>query len=56
MTYVELHAKSFFSFGAGASHVHELLTQAADLGMPTLALTNTKVSNAQSIPESFRGA
>ena len=30
--YVELHAKSFYSFGLGASHVHELLAQAKEYG------------------------
>ena len=30
--YVELHAKSFYSFGVGASHVHELLTRAKEYG------------------------
>ena len=38
--YVELHAKSFYSFGMGASHVHELLSRAVDLGYPALALTD----------------
>ena len=46
MTYVELHAKSFFSFGLGASHVHELLAQAAEFGMPALALTDTNLCGA----------
>ena len=46
MTYVELHAKSFFSFGLGASHVHELLTQATEFGMPALALTDTNLCGA----------
>ncbi len=27
VTYVELHTKSFYSFGEGASHAHELLAQ-----------------------------
>ena len=30
--YVELHAKSFYSFGVGASHVHELLAQVKEYG------------------------
>ena len=30
--YVELHAKSFYSFGLGASHTHELLAQAVEYG------------------------
>ena len=46
MTYVELHAKSFFSFGLGASHIHELLTQVAEFGMPALALTDTNLCGA----------
>ena len=46
MSYVELHAKSFFSFGLGASHVHELLAQAAKFGMHALALTDTNLCGA----------
>ena len=38
--YVELHAKSFYSFGTGASHVHELLAQAEEYGYSALALTD----------------
>ena len=41
--YVELHAKSFYSFGTGASHVHELLAQARDYGYPALALTDSNL-------------
>ena len=44
--YAELHAKSFFSFGEGASHVHELLAQAAAHGYSTLALTDTNLCGA----------
>ena len=44
--YVELHAKSFYSFGEGASHVHELLAQAKGYGYPTLALTDTNLCGA----------
>ena len=44
--YVELHAKSFYSFGVGASHAHELLTQAKDHGYPALALTDTNLCGA----------
>ena len=44
--YVELHAKSFYSFGAGASHIHELLTQAKEHGYPALALTDTNLCGA----------
>jgi error-prone DNA polymerase len=45
-TYVELRAKSFYSFGEGASHVHELLTRAADLSYPAFALTDTNLCGA----------
>ena len=41
--YVELHAKSFYSFGLGASHVHELLARAKEYGYPALALTDTNL-------------
>ena len=41
--YVELHAKSFYSFGLGASHVHELLAQAREYGYSALALTDTNL-------------
>ena len=44
--YVELHAKSFFSFGVGASHAHELLAQAKDYGYSALALTDTNLCGA----------
>ena len=44
--YVELHARSFYSFGVGASHAHELLTQAKDHGYPALALTDTNLCGA----------
>ena len=44
--YVELHAKSFYSFGVGASHVHELLTRAKEYGYPALALTDTNLCGA----------
>ena len=44
--YVELHAKSFYSFGAGASHTHELLAQAKEHGYPALALTDTNLCGA----------
>ena len=44
--YVELHAKSFYSFGMGASHVHELLSKAVGLGYPALALTDTNLCGA----------
>ncbi len=44
--YVELHAKSFFSFGVGASHAHELLAQAKEYGYSALALTDTNLCGA----------
>ena len=44
--YAELHAKSFYSFGQGASHVHELLSRAKDHEYPALALTDTNLCGA----------
>ena len=44
--YAELHCKSFYSFGQGASHVHELLTQSVEHGYPALALTDTNLCGA----------
>ena len=44
--YVELHVKSFYSFGTGASHVHELLAQAGEYGYPALALTDANLCGA----------
>ena len=44
--YVELHAKSFYSFGEGASHAHELLAQAREYGYPALALTDANLCGA----------
>ena len=44
--YVELHAKSFYSFGVGASHAHELLAKAKEHGYPALALTDTNLCGA----------
>ena len=44
--YAELHAKSFYSFGVGASHAHELLTQAKQIGYPALALTDSNLCGA----------
>ena len=40
MGYAELHAVSNFSFLRGASHPHELVAQAAQLGYTALALTD----------------
>ena len=45
-SYVELRAKSFYSFGLGASHVHELLARAKECGYPALALTDTNLCGA----------
>ena len=44
--YVELHAKSFYSFGMGASHAHELLARAGEHGYDALALTDTNLCGA----------
>ncbi len=44
--YVELHAKSFYSFGVGASHTHELLAQAKEYSYPFLALTDVNLCGA----------
>ena len=44
--YVELHARSFYSFGEGASHGHELLARAKAHGSPALALTDTNLCGA----------
>ena len=44
--YVELHVKSFYSFGLGASHTHELLARAREYGYPALALTDTNLCGA----------
>ena len=44
--FVELHAKSFYSFGLGASHIHELLTQAKAHGCHALSLTDTNLCGA----------
>ena len=44
--YVELHVKSFYSFGEGASHVHELLAQAREYGYSSLALTDANLCGA----------
>ncbi len=44
--YAELHAKSFYSFGTGASHVHELLAQARECGYASLALTDSNLCGA----------
>ena len=40
MSYVELHCHSNFSFQEGASHIHELLLRAIELGYTALALTD----------------
>ena len=44
--YVELHCKSFYSFGMGASHVHELLAAAKEYGYSAMALTDTNLCGA----------
>ena len=45
-SWAELRAKSFYSFGEGASHAHELLAQAKQYGYPALALTDTNLCGA----------
>ena len=44
--YVELHARSFYSFGEGASHSHELLARAKSYGCTALALTDANLCGA----------
>ena len=44
--YTELHLKSFYSFGLGASHTHELLARAKEYGYDSLALTDTNLCGA----------
>ena len=44
--YIELHLKSFYSFGLGASHAHELLARAKEYGYDSLALTDTNLCGA----------
>ena len=44
--YNELHLKSFYSFGFGASHSHEMLAQAKEHGYGALALTDTNLCGA----------
>ena len=38
--YCELHAHSNFSFLDGAAHPEELIARAAQLGLPSLAITD----------------
>ena len=38
--YCELHAHTNFSFLDGASHPEELIARAAQLGLPSLAITD----------------
>ena len=44
--YAELHAKSFYSFGQGASHLHEMLSVAKYNQYLALALTDTNLCGA----------
>ena len=44
--YTELHSKSFYSFGMGASHSHELLARAKEYDYHSLALTDTNLCGA----------
>ena len=45
-SYTELHLKSFYSFGMGASHSHELLARAREYSYNSLALTDTNLCGA----------
>ena len=45
-SYTEPHLKSFYSFGMGASHSHELLARAKEYGYHYLALTDTNLCGA----------
>jgi DNA polymerase III alpha subunit len=49
--YVELHCHSNFSLLDGASHPEELVSRAAEFGMPALALTDHDAVYGQ--PASF---
>ena len=40
MSFVHLHTHTNFSFGDGACRIPELVTRAAELGMPALAVTD----------------
>ena len=44
--YAELHCHSFYSFGEGASQVHELVSRAVELGYPAMALTDYNMCGA----------
>ena len=44
--YAELHCHSFYSFGEGASHVHELVSRAVELFYPAMALTDYNMCGA----------
>ena len=46
MAYAELHTHSFYSFGRGASHIHELIATAKELDYKALALTDTTLCGA----------
>ena len=53
--YAELRMKSFYSFGEGASHVHELVARAKELGLERLALTDTWMSGSLEFARECRG-
>ena len=44
--YAELHCRSFYSFGEGASHVHELVSRAVQLEYSAMALTDYNMCGA----------
>ncbi len=52
--YIELHAHSFYSFGEGASHTHELLSRAVELGYAVFALTDTNMCGAMEFARTAR--
>lgn len=52
--YVEFHARSAFSFLEGASTPEDLVTTAADLGMPAIALVDT--DNLSGAPRFYMAA
>lgn len=45
-SYVDLHSHSFYSFGEGASHIHELLERTLELERHAMALTDYNLCGA----------
>jgi DNA polymerase III alpha subunit len=54
MSYVPLWVKSNYSFLEGASHPDELVTQAAELGLPALAPARVATAASAAKPASRR--